>query len=192
MVHSVPLIEATRKTIVHPRLAQAAKETTTLLGEILAVTSPLDLLVGAIHSFYMAKEFGYKNRPSALGPKYHARLTTRASSLARATICTDGRWLAGYYFNSALLRIAASYHQTLKAITGQDKYVPALILLVSPAFRHASLDEVHREVNRLKHGDEGIDPGRSVTFDQAVDALGELIDLIRAQKAQILGHYPNP
>jgi hypothetical protein len=192
MQQTVPLIEATRSATPDPRLAELAKAAASLLTEVRSLASPFDLLLGAIHSFYCAEELNYRDRPSTLGLKYRARLISRAEALASARLCKSGRWLAGYYFNSALLRIAASYHQTLKAITGKNKFIPQLIPLVTPTFVHVNLDKVHGEVNRLKHTEEGVDAGRSVTFEESVAALAELVELIKAQKAQLLARYPNP
>jgi len=104
--------------------------------------------------------------------------------MASGSVRTDGKWAAGFYFNSALLRIAADYHRLLKALTRLNENVPALRKLVSPPFEHRNLDAVHKEVNELKHTPNGLERGRQVTFATATAALQELVDLIESHQTQ--------
>jgi hypothetical protein len=69
----------------------------------------LDYLAGAVHALHRALQLEFKNRqkPLALtywksgGPRKHL------SALATGQGRDSGPWLAGFYFNSALARIAA-------------------------------------------------------------------------------------
>jgi len=50
---------------------------------------------------------------------------------------TSGNWLAGFHFNSALFRIAATYHRGLKVVSGKetsDLQKGELLKIVEPAF----------------------------------------------------------
>jgi hypothetical protein len=124
-------------------------------------------------------------------------LISRCEALAASKVPTGGPWLAGYYFNSALLRIAASYHQCLKLITAKPNgYVRSLREEVEklqgevPA--DAALLKVHEEVNSIKHDRGGLDSGRNVTFDIAVDAVAELIELLERHKTRLTVTQPLP
>jgi hypothetical protein len=43
----------------------------------------------------------------------------RAAQIAGGQLRFDGKWMAGFHFNSALFRIAAVYHRILKIVVGR-------------------------------------------------------------------------
>lgn len=99
----------------------------------------------------------------------------------------DGVWMAGFHFNSALYRIAAVYHRALK-LAASDKaqkqkrpmvnYLLPDVTRRFPSWTHQRLTAVHNEVNLLKHERAGIYATRRVSFDEAVGATQELLDLL--------------
>jgi hypothetical protein len=177
--------ESVRSTCVIPRLSDVSESLSKVMDEVGCSITPLDSLVGAIVSLYMAKELGYKDRTEAFDSNYRQNLFFRCEALVSGTLPTGGWWMAGYYFNSALLRIAASYHQCLKLITGEKRKLVAGLLELIPAFPHESLTKVHIEVNSIKHDRDGLDAGRTVMFDEAVAAIEELLALISTHKDRL-------
>jgi hypothetical protein len=74
----------------------------------------------------------------------------RAFKIAAGSVRTDGKWIAGFYFNDALFRTAAVYHRVLKIVVGENAYVPALLPKAKNLFTHwksDKLDIVHSQVN---------------------------------------------
>jgi hypothetical protein len=99
--------------------------------------------------------------------------------------------MAGFHFNSALFRIAAVYHRTLKITVGRPTTrddVPTLRTQVENLHRQWKQAEwssghvhlVHSQVNDLKHTPRGVHDRRKVTYQDALAAIGELLDLIEA------------
>jgi hypothetical protein len=162
---------------VNAALTTLASRLFRLIGDP-KLDDPLDLAVGAVQALTHAEELGYKDRGFPLPAAYYAKVKKLAETLARGELVTDKPWLGGFYFNSALLRIAADYHQVLKLITGRDDYVPRLRERLPPTFKRIKLDKVHEEVNAIKHEPTGVSQGRNVEFAEAIEALEELTDLI--------------
>ena len=107
----------------------------------------------------------------------------RAEDVASGKLRTSGNWMAGFHFNGALFRIAASYHRGLKVVaykeTSKDmrhKLLPD-VERAFPAWRHKNLDDVYDEVNDLKHTAEGKFNFREVDLEGAKAAVEELLEL---------------
>lgn len=140
----------------------------------------LDDFLGSVYALIRAKNHSFTDRT---GPIDIAAVEKRAQMIAAGKVRTDGKWVAGFYFNNALFRTAAVYHRILKIVTGKDAYVPSLRAEVQPLYPHwtcRNLDMVHRQVNELKHEPRGIHDERTVTYADALAAVGELLDLIDA------------
>ncbi|MGE5417002.1 MAG: hypothetical protein ACM3UZ_09595 [Acidobacteriota bacterium] len=140
--------------------------------------------IGALYSLGKAKQLNYEyyNVDSE-------RLLELISKLNKDSLDQDNQWSAGYYFNSALIRMAAGYHRSLKLIAfglGSDlmdlewKLIKNLIPLVKQAGVNKDkvkmLTKVNSEVNRFKHDQSGTKE-RKVDFITAIQAADELIDL---------------
>ena len=91
--------------------------------------------------------------------------------------------MAGFHFNSGILRLSAVYHRVLRVITGEhrkNQMVRDLLPKLGYAWSHVNIGKVHTEVNKLKHDSGGLGKGREAKFGQALDAIEELLDLIEA------------
>ncbi len=140
----------------------------------------LDDFLGAVYSLIQAKQHGFQDRTS---PIELAAVEKRAKRIAKGALRTDGKWVAGFYFNNGLFRTAAVYHRVLKIIIGTEEHVPALRKKAKSRFsgwQHGKLDLVHSQVNDLKHTPRGVHDQRTVTYADAVTAAGQLLDLIQA------------
>ena len=144
--------------------------------------STLDDFLGVLYALIFARH----NRPpfeDRCGPIEVPVVLKRAENAAAGTIRTSGKWLAGFHFNSALFRIAATYHRGLKVVsenqTGRPNRVDLLKKVESdfPDWQHKNLDRIYDEVNDLKHSAEGLFNSRSVSASEAKAAVAELLEL---------------
>lgn len=96
----------------------------------------LDDFLGVLYALILAK---CNTRPFT-GRKEPVEVQTvikRAEHVARGMVRTSGNWMSGFYFNSALFRIAASYHRGLKVVSGKetsDLQKGQLLKIVEPVF----------------------------------------------------------
>lgn len=149
----------------------------------------LDDLLGAVYSLILARHYHFDDRTDK--PIEIEVVQKRASQIHRGDVRIDGKWIAGWHFNSALFRIAAVYHRLLKMSAGQPTtrdHVWTLRPRVEALYQQWrkakwSSDRVraiHEEVNTLKHTPRGVISARTVTFDDALASIGELVDLLEA------------
>jgi len=151
-----------------------------------ALTACADDLLGAVYTLVFALHHNFDDRPNRLAPKDINAVLVRAQDMSVGKIRNDGKWTAGFYFSNALFRIAGVYHRLLKVFTGRDDLTVAVLADIAKnrcrnrdkTWNDSNLVEVHREVNHLKHTKRGIIRGRKVTFREAEDAIGELLDFI--------------
>lgn len=154
------------------------------------VAGTLDEFLGALYGLIFARVQGFVDRPPGTLIELPV-LQRRSGQIASGKIRVDGKWMAGFHFNSALLRLAAVYHRGLKILTGEVRpyvYVDALLKTLDPMYTgwtghpwsNANIDRIHDEVNDLKHTPHGLYGGRNVAFAEAIAAFGELLDLFEA------------
>ncbi len=161
---------------------------------------PLDYLLGALHGLFQAKRLGFKDRDHALDdargrspqgvPYWKYAALTRVRFMAEGRLRVDGAWVAGFYFNSALVRLAAVFDRTvrLKATRkgldrrGRGSRPPSVYDLLRALglglFTKGELAKVYQEVNPLKHKPEGLAEGRHVTMADATIAFGQMLELL--------------
>lgn len=142
----------------------------------------LDITAGALASLIRAKQLEYIDRlGEELPAKYYIKLAERVAKMTGGTLPPRGRWLSGYYFNSALLRLGAAREITYRLLNKLDKgnRTPG------PNLKPISLDEIYREYCSLKHNLRSLRVGRNVSFEQAVQAFVELVDLLNKRKGEL-------
>jgi len=87
-------------------------------------------------------------------------------------------------------------HRILKIITKKnDVSVPELrkaAKVLFPQWTSDKLDMVHSQVNDLKHTPRGVHDHRTVTYNDAVAAVGELLTLIELWTAANIPPTPKP
>jgi hypothetical protein len=157
------------------------------------VESSLDDFLGAVYALIRAKKKGFQDRR---GRRIKIKpVAQRAARIATGHVKTDGLWIAGFYLNNALFRTAAVYHRILKAATGTHGSVPALqldALLRYAAWNSIRLYKIYNQVNELKHDPRGVYHGRLVSYDDALTAACDLLDLIEAWMAAQTPPAPTP
>ena len=169
------------------RLRRLSRRLAKLLRDVPALNDELDFAVGAVYAFMRARELGYQDRKFTLPSEYWDAPLRRAENMGLGKLRRKGKWAAGFYFNSALMRIDAGYDRILKVVTEKKKgKTPARVreinkMLKTP-FRNDNLKKVNREVISLKHDPTGIADGRKVIFEEAMFALEELISLVETKE----------
>lgn len=159
-----------------PRLLAICDNIGRLIGEVPRVRDLLDLAAGAAASLLMAERLGYEDRIGALPDEYYDALRIRVQRMAGGTLPAHGRWISGYYFNSALMRIGACRDQLRRILqtASRQRGQPAHGL---------QRDQLTEEAARLRHERLGLSPARAISFDSAVSALKDLVDGINRQAA---------
>jgi hypothetical protein len=163
----------------------------TLLGKRRVQSSPhmiaaLDDFLGALFALLFARQGKFVDRTRQ--PIEVDAIERRAMQLADAAIKSEGPWLAGFHFNSAIYRIASAYHRVLKVVTGDPEtggrvkdLRPAAEKLFSvwtkQSWSHDDLDKVLGQVNDLKHR-HGVFYRRTVKYSQAINATKELLTVV--------------
>ncbi|MGH9542247.1 MAG: hypothetical protein ACRD2H_10235 [Terriglobales bacterium] len=148
----------------------------------------LDDFLGAVYALILAKQYDFTDRA---GPIDIAAVEKRAAQIKAGRVRTNGKWIAGFYFNNALFRTAAAQHRILKIIVGRNDGVPKLRLAAGGLYRkwtqaewaHGNLDKVHDQVNELKHQPRGTHDARTVGYADALAAVRELLNVIEAWPA---------
>jgi hypothetical protein len=142
-------------------------------------------LLGALYSLDTAVQLGFLTRAQpGRSPTYEAQVTRLTRQLERGSGISRGTWLAGLYFNSSLQHLAGAYHRLLKLVTGSDhSVVPCLVDIGIAQGRFTSgdvdaLNEVHKDVNDLKHSPVGLLRRRRVAdIKKALRAAQQALEL---------------
>jgi hypothetical protein len=170
------------------RIAALLQDQKVLSNE--ALTACVDDLLGSVYTLIFALHHDFDDRPNRLAPKDINAVLVRAQHISQGKVRNDGKWTAGFYFSNALFRIAAVYHRVLKVFTGRDDLTVGNLSPIAKTlcgnrnktWADANLVLVHKEVNHLKHAEDGIIGGRKVSFREAESAVGEILDLIDCLK----------
>jgi hypothetical protein len=140
----------------------------------------LDDFLGAVYALVLAKSLGFTDRPTGKQTE-RDKVKVRAEQVSNGRIRLDGKWMAGFHFNSGILRLSAVYHRVLRLITADHQkghMVADLLPKLSYAWSNTNIAKVHNEVNKLKHDSGGLGQGREAKFGQALDAVDELLNLV--------------
>jgi hypothetical protein len=166
--------------------------------------APLDSLLGALHGLIQARRLGFKDRSHSLddprgrspqGVEYwdYGPLV-RVGLMAKGQLRVEGAWAAGFYFDSALARMAAVFDRVVKRTARRKGLLPAsrtkndpslrdlLRALTLESFFTGKLGDVYREMNRLKHEAVGHAERRRVTMADARTAFEQALALLEHPK----------
>ena len=103
--------------------------------------------------------------------------------------------MAAFHFNSRLFRSAAVYHRLLKIVTGRpaardwvgtlrEKAKALYQQWTGSKWSSQHIHAVHEQGTVLKHEPSGVYERRVVTYQDAVEGVGEVLDLLEAWIAQ--------
>lgn len=187
------MLQIDRTDPVYGRLAGFAGRLKTLLDRPKVQADPylchvLDDFLGAIYALILAKSQDFADRPAGMSPE-RDKVQVRAHQVANGQLRLDGKWMAGFHFNSALLRLSAVYHRILRVVTNDHRKGMTVGDLrnklpytawTGRAWSCTSIQKIHQEVNTLKHDSSGLGAGRTAQYGHALDAVEELLDVLEA------------
>lgn len=188
-----------------PELKVLAQRLETLMKRAHGVEeqAPLDYLLGALHGLHQATRLQYKDRDHALddvrgrspeGIEYwEYGPLTRVRLMTEGKLRVDGAWVAGFYFNSALARMAAVFDRVVRLKATQKGLIktgskprrpPSVWELLRDLglnrYTKGKLADVYAEVNPLKHSPEGLAKRRKVTMGDATVAFAQMLELVES------------
>jgi hypothetical protein len=148
--------------------------------------SILDFLLGATYELIRSDLYGFEHKANR-EPEAD-KVIERANELSGGEWRRDGKWMAGLHFNSALVRLSAVHHRSLKLVVGHDDELYDLrrdaaafyVKEKKKKWQYSDIAIVHREVNNLKHRKLGTWTGRTVPVETAMRALSQSLDLLEA------------
>ena len=133
-----------------------------------------DLSAGVLASLIKANELEYQDRDEELPPEYYPKLSERVRKMSEGTLPPRGFWISGYYFNSALMRLAAVRDQLRRVLHEINNQRPDSVT-------ELPTDELHIEGDRLKHQIPGLRT-RKVQFEEVIEAFEETLAIVKKDK----------
>jgi len=152
-----------------------------------AITDVFDYILGALYGLTKAIELGFVNRAVLWHETYRPHLPQYVERITKDQ-AVNKRWLAGFYFNSAIQRIAASYDRVPKLIRAEGRSARQRMKAANTG-QFAAWDKVYEEINSYKHDTSGRAAGRTVTLEDAVAAFEELVTLLKLSEHKLHSLY---
>jgi len=162
-----------------------------------AVTDTLDYLLGALFGLTCAHHLGFRDRKGAHFSVYRPHLANYALQVPRNQ-SVNQLWTAGFYFNSAIQRIASAFDRIPRMLGATEKKnkggrrVPTSAKERMAEVNGTSFDkweEIYDEVNAFKHDPGGRAAGRTVTMNDAIDSFDQLLTLLNGGAEQLAARY---
>ncbi len=147
-------------------------------------STPLNFAVGALLALTKAEQLDYPSLKSSgtRGLRMWRKAKGICLEIERGLdLPTHGEWLAGYYFNDGIIRIAVAYEHIVRHVTklhGNESFRRLKREAVREGLKTewvSSWESVHKEVNRLKHQNLKFVDGPLLKYDQALQALDHLV-----------------
>jgi hypothetical protein len=155
-----------------------------------AITDVFDYVVGAQYGLMRAIEIGFVDRPGAWHSTYRPHLPQYVEHIANGRP-VNKLWLAGFYFNSGIQRLAACFDRIPKLLSAKGRDARKRMNNTNTG-TYAAWDKVYGEINSFKHDITGRATGRTVTLTEAVQAFEEVVALLKANEAKLLTAYALP
>ena len=148
----------------------------------------LGCLLGALHSLARCALLKYNDKPEEDSAVYSAQLSADLAGIGQGTLPIDGQWLAGFYFNSSIYRLAAVFHVTLTRLVGVEaspldgeKLVACWRVLEGSGRATWNFDLLRNlvlEASRLKEDTLLATDGRVIRLSDAVIAAEQAASLV--------------
>jgi len=152
-----------------------------------AITDVFDYIVGAQYGLVTAIEIGFVDRPGTWHSTYRPHLPQYVEHIAIQER-VNNLWLAGFYFNSGIQRLAACFDRIPKLLKARGRNASARMKNVNPN-KYGDWKKVYEEINAFKHEVTGRAKGRLVSMPQAVQALEEVLALLKSNEARLMATY---
>ena len=140
------------------------------------------LLTGTVLSLIKANDLSLKDN---LDLGYYYEIDNITKEITEGKLPEMGNWLAGFYFNSALMRLAATYNILLIRMLGKSK--GDMRYLQEEAIKRNKIDKkeaellenVYLDVNDFEHeGGKFLKKRRTKEIATAIKAGNKLIELL--------------
>lgn len=141
----------------------------------------------ALYALARAEELGYhrQNKGRGKSKRRSAAAAQIATRIAKRGVMTWKReWVAGYFYNGALLRADIAYEHILRYRTGQKKangpglLAKAIASGMPKNLLTPSWTRVRDEVNNLKHRSWEFGEGPGIGLDEAMKIIQALIKTV--------------
>lgn len=172
------------------KLHKLAVRLEVLVGELPQYRAILDVVAGGLFALLRAQELDYKHRAGPLSDAYLRNLALRLARMAHGQLPRKHAWLAGFYFNSAIHRIAAAGEQLEGILTRIERRARRSRKQIPDSITLTSVRKVRNEVDRFKHDESGFEGGRNVPPALATHALEEILDALDSRKGALQGVHP--
>jgi len=172
------------------RLQQQAENLKALLVSLPdhgAITDVFDYVVGAQYGLMKAIEIGFVDRPGTWHSTYRPHLPQYVEHIATQKP-VNNLWLAGFYFNSGIQRLAACFDRIPKLLNATGANARERMKSVN-AGNYTAWDRVYDEINAFKHDVAGKAGGRTVGLTDAVQAFEEVLALLKANEPKLAAAY---
>ena len=152
-----------------------------------AVTDVFDYLLGSFYGLQRAFELSFVDRPGGWHSTYRPHLPQYVEAI-QAGKPPHEMWLAGFYFNSSIQRLAACFDRIPKLLhaTGNNALDRMASVNTNP---YDGWHAVYREINAYKHDAAGRAAGRNVGMAEASEAFCQAVDLLVASESKLVELY---
>ncbi|MFL6437687.1 MAG: hypothetical protein ACJ71Q_08920 [Terriglobales bacterium] len=152
-----------------------------------AVTDVFDYMVGALYGLRKAIDLGFVDRPGGWHSSYRPHLPQYVEAIQTGKPLNQ-LWLAGFYFNSAIQRLAACFDRIPKLLQATGGTARTKMKSANKA-SYKEWDAVYNEINVYKHNTEGRATGREVGTAEAVAAFNQAVALLLTEEAKLKRLY---
>ena len=174
------------------------------------LTHTFNFIVGAVYSLREARGLGHRDRVTYgdTDPSEHVHRLKDAIDAVAIGATPEPVWIAGFYYNAAIMRIDACYERLLKAMleaagvkpakaTGGQPETDAMAgqlertLSLDPPLAREHLTWARKEVNNLKHKLFGQEPSHALKrpepsdLTNAIAAIDELLAAMERQEIRL-------
>jgi hypothetical protein len=152
-----------------------------------AITDVFDYVVGAQYGLTKALEMGFVDRVGMWHSTYRPHLPLYVEHIATDKLVND-LWLAGFYFNSGIQRLAACFDRVPKLLGASGENAGKRMKKANTG-SYVAWEKVYKEVNAFKHAITGKAAGRTVSMEDAVQAFEEALTLLVRNEANLARIY---
>lgn len=158
-----------------------------------AIVDCLDYVAGAVFALVKVREHKYWDRQGPFLKDYKARVVGHLRNIAAGNALNE-YWIGGFYFYSAVQRIAAAYDRLprlLLRLPGTDRTNPHDLFrrIFGVDDRFPAWKQIYCEFNPLKHWPEGMSAGKKFSPDDAVIALQEIASFLEDKGSDLQATY---
>ena len=134
-----------------------------------------------------AIELGFVDRPAAWHSTYRPHLPQYVDAIQKSKPLNE-LWLAGFYFNSSIQRLAACFDRIPKLLQAAGINARNRMAAVNSS-AYAEWDAVYEEINAFKHDAVGRATGRRVGMSEAVIPFTQAVSLITDTESRLSSLY---